>query len=598
MAAALKRKRLSITTIKRRAFNLETALEAPNAVEALYLYNRNLKELPPEVFLLKNLKILDLSKNKFTQIPAQLIELPQLERLNLDFNQLTHIDFDFSQLPHLRSIQISNNSIPSFSSKIFFAKNLEEINAHSCDLKKLPKDLGKLSNLKKLELTNNKLKELPGSIGELRNLEYLAVTKNQITQFPQSLAKLKQLKKIYFECSPNVDLTQFKLLEELYFRIEGQNKRVLKFGPLPNLKLLTIIGDGNHPIPDDIFENASLRKLHLTNFNNESLPPKIGQLSKLEELTISKTSLKVLPKEFVTLKRLRDLSIPNANFEKIPESLLNLIDLQRLRLKFKGHHYTQRILRFIKQANKQMLPFSLRKTALQVADGNEELLATLSRASILLLLEFQFQHLEAIVKKYIIENHSLSLKKYPFKKGIHLFIVGKTDLNLAKKQDLLKELKITISPELNDKTTHVILGRSIKLISKVVTRDLVFTDERRFNRWLQEQEQPFLLMSSDKEIESLSKLLLSFQSNNIEIALQLLDSGGVPTKILTDLVIVFKKLPEGKQKRAIRKILALNLSENALKIVSLKTGIRKKEVLISTILELAEGTEIDGQKNH
>lgn len=66
--------------------------------------------LQAEIRHLQNLKVLDLSNNRFTGVPAEVGQLKNLEILNLSNNQLTGLPYEIGNLKSLRVLDISGNS--------------------------------------------------------------------------------------------------------------------------------------------------------------------------------------------------------------------------------------------------------------------------------------------------------------------------------------------------------------------------------------------------------------------------------------------------------------------------------------------------------
>jgi Leucine-rich repeat (LRR) protein len=140
-------KGLSETNLK-MYLSIEEALLNPDSVRYLSLKHKKLKVIPKEVFLFKNLEVLDLSKNKLEEIPE-----------------------DIEKLVKLREISVSNNSLST-----------------------LPIQIGKLVKLKKIIAFQNNIALLPTTIGNLANLEIIDLWSNEIETFPEEIKALKQLK--------------------------------------------------------------------------------------------------------------------------------------------------------------------------------------------------------------------------------------------------------------------------------------------------------------------------------------------------------------------------------------------------------------------
>ena len=66
--------------------------------------------LQAEVGKLKNLKILDLSNNKFTGVPAEVGRLENLETLDLSNNLLTGLPYELGNLSKLKLLDVSGNN--------------------------------------------------------------------------------------------------------------------------------------------------------------------------------------------------------------------------------------------------------------------------------------------------------------------------------------------------------------------------------------------------------------------------------------------------------------------------------------------------------
>lgn len=80
-------------------------------IEELNLSNNALDgSLQAEVRQLQNLKILNLSNNKFTGVPAEIGQLKNLEVLNLSNNQLTGLPYELGNLSKLKLLDLSGNA--------------------------------------------------------------------------------------------------------------------------------------------------------------------------------------------------------------------------------------------------------------------------------------------------------------------------------------------------------------------------------------------------------------------------------------------------------------------------------------------------------
>ncbi len=80
------------------------------ALEQLDLSNNSLEgSLQAEVRMLKNLKVLDLSNNKFTGVPAEIGQLKNLEVLDLSNNSITGLPNELANLSNLKLLNLQGN---------------------------------------------------------------------------------------------------------------------------------------------------------------------------------------------------------------------------------------------------------------------------------------------------------------------------------------------------------------------------------------------------------------------------------------------------------------------------------------------------------
>lgn len=183
------------TQIKREYSNLNEALKNPEKVYRLNLSNQNielpketwskfinleylsfkndhLKEIPKEIALLKNLKVLDLSGNDFKTLPLSFSELSNLEELflNDEKNMILYDNIEIiSLLPHLRVLHLENDNLSNLPKNIFKLTNLESLFLNHNNFKQIPKGINGLDHLQYLDLNDNKIKP---ELQDLKNLNF------------------------------------------------------------------------------------------------------------------------------------------------------------------------------------------------------------------------------------------------------------------------------------------------------------------------------------------------------------------------------------------------------------------------------------------
>ena len=134
--------------------SLEEALKEPDQVYRLALKRlKKTDSLPDEIFLLKKLQELSVTKSKLQVINKNISQLTDLQYLNVDNNRLVKLPDEIAALVHLKKLVISRNVIYKLPETIGKMTALQEITAWGNDLYSLPESITALwETLKKLDL--------------------------------------------------------------------------------------------------------------------------------------------------------------------------------------------------------------------------------------------------------------------------------------------------------------------------------------------------------------------------------------------------------------------------------------------------------------
>ena len=137
-----------------------------------------LDTIPPEIGLLKELRMIRLGLTQVSSIPKEIGNLINLETLWLGNNKITSIPKEIGNLKKLTDLDISSNQLKQVPDEICNLGELTRLMITHCGLENLPENIGNLKNLKSLNLNNNHLHFLPKSIANLTKLTYLNVLDN------------------------------------------------------------------------------------------------------------------------------------------------------------------------------------------------------------------------------------------------------------------------------------------------------------------------------------------------------------------------------------------------------------------------------------
>ncbi|ORX62092.1 L domain-like protein [Hesseltinella vesiculosa] len=156
----------------------------PSRTEELYLIQRSLIELSPNLVQLTSLRTLVLTNNKLKTLPEALGKLQMLEELCISENQLDHLPASLQHLHQLKNLDVSGNQLSTV------------------DLTVLP------TSLTLLNLARNPLVTLGPNIVRLRELAYLDLSHTHLVALPAEITLLTLLRRIKLEHCPDLGHTE------------------------------------------------------------------------------------------------------------------------------------------------------------------------------------------------------------------------------------------------------------------------------------------------------------------------------------------------------------------------------------------------------
>ena len=180
----------------------------------IVLTERDLEMIPKIVYALEyaNLQNLDISRNRITELEGKL----------------------FTQLKQLKVLNVSKNMISHISCKISNSSKLERLLLDDNQLEQLPLEVGTLTKLNFLSCCNNSIKFLPQTFKNLKNLVYLNVSGNKLKEIPSWIRELSKLEELYAQINKLKSLpSEFQHLNS--FKVIGLDWFQYTFPPLPLL---------------------------------------------------------------------------------------------------------------------------------------------------------------------------------------------------------------------------------------------------------------------------------------------------------------------------------------------------------------------------
>ena len=173
-------------------------------LKRLKFRGKELANLPPEVFNLKELEVLDLSPEReaclyyrLPSVPATIAKLVNLKVLIVDTNELTELPAQIGTLVQLEHLALSNNQLSRLPNEITRLERLTSIHLANNKLTEFPRQILDLSALTFLDLSDNQIGAIPTTIDRLRSLETLIMFANQLQEIPDQLCELKELRMLW-----------------------------------------------------------------------------------------------------------------------------------------------------------------------------------------------------------------------------------------------------------------------------------------------------------------------------------------------------------------------------------------------------------------
>ncbi len=606
-----------------KAYSIAAALRSPEDITELYLSGGHWEAIPPQVFELPNLRVLEISRYGLPSLPAAIGKLRQLERLLLAGNRFSDLPLELEQLGRLRQLDLSGNPLGRLPKLIAGLHHLRELNLSSCSLRRLSPAVGRLQKLQRLNLSGNALRQLPAALFELEELSVLNLNNNRLAEFPALpatcwpvLGQLLLAGNRLTTVPPGIE--SCRLLQRLDL---GSNRLTSCPSAIATLPWLTVLDLGHNQLPElpaalagcakletlDLRHNPlislpalppALRRLSLRRCSLTDLPAAVASATSLRSLDLSYNKIESLPASLRQLSNLRELDLRANIIKSLPEVLLLLDRLEALY----GHPGTQArsLLSFLRACRRDNTPAGLRLPLFAATKGDELPLRKLSTSMLLRALQFPLRPAALAALAILTGERGRKNEELPLQPGARLAVLGQTTFRKTELERRLPAAGLHYCPQVDPTTTHLVLGLKPSRIPEAgIEQQCVFLPENTLSHYLEKAENRYLASAGIGELHHLQQLLLSRQPANLRLALQLLQGGGVPPALHTELFIAWKTTTDRQLRRALRQVLERHIPEQDKRVLSLPVALNSKlpeAQLRQNIKKLTEGTSFDAGK--
>uniref|UniRef100_A0A8C1W3I5 Leucine-rich repeat-containing protein 7 n=1 Tax=Cyprinus carpio TaxID=7962 RepID=A0A8C1W3I5_CYPCA len=169
-------------------------LEQIHSLKELWLDNNSLQTIPGSIGKLRQLRYLDLAKNRIESLDADISGCESLEDLLLSSNMLQQLPDTIGKLKKLTTLKVDDNQLTSLPNTIGSLSLLEEFDCSCNELESLPPTIGYLHSLRTFAADENFLTELPREIGNCRNVTVMSLRSNKIEFLPDEIGQMTKLR--------------------------------------------------------------------------------------------------------------------------------------------------------------------------------------------------------------------------------------------------------------------------------------------------------------------------------------------------------------------------------------------------------------------
>lgn len=380
------------------------------------------------------------------------------------------------------------------------------------------------SQVTTLDLSNQNLGKIPVEISKLTNLRVLNLEHNDLTTLPEEIGLLKNLTTLILNSNA---------LKSLPFSMKN----------LSNLMKLEIKRNDLEELPD-IFEGmTNLRGIYAKKNRINTLPPSLKH-SNLQVLDVRQNGFTHVPSIIFHIPKLNNIQGIMGDGHTSPKEIISSFNTAFNKTNLDAEQYRE--------------AFTL------LTEDNVDF----PLSSLLLLAQINFPTIRSKAIDFAIRQS----QNQPLESKMMVSILGNTSLPKQDIKDKLKELGIGYDSKISPKTTHIVLGNLPKLVGEIDDNKIyTIWVEKDLNNYFETIDKPYLLEVDDEtteQKEQIGRLLLSADTANIGLAIQILKGGGVPENLIEELFLSYKLCEDSKVKLELKKLLQINTTVSVIDALS------------------------------
>ena len=174
----------------------------------------------------------------------------------------------------------------------------------------------------------------------------------------------------------------------------------------------------------------------------------------------------------------------------------------------------------------------------------------------LAFMEAKYTPFKAYAINWLRQKAISTVEQRPLSADSVLFVNGKIPFTATELKAKADELGFTISKKLTDSVTHVVLGANPKKTAALMANYL-FIDDTALKQWFEQAAPQFLqTKGSEAMIDGVLAMLKSPDVASHQVAVQMLQQGGVTEDLFIPLFLILKTTSDKNLRKEIKKLLA------------------------------------------
>jgi Leucine-rich repeat (LRR) protein len=323
----------------RNADKIELDTTGFSNLKSLDLSGNNIKILPSEVLMAKNLKKIKLNDCRQLDLKVVLQQLAKLpiEELEVNSSNITYVPIEISKLSSLKKVSLANNHLTHLPWYLNYLKNIEGLNFANNAISEIDVKLGDLHELKSLNLSYNPVINKPGTMKkisktsvEILKLNGLANQEEEWTLPPN--VRVLELNELKGKTPKKIN--NAGLIEELSLKANGLQCLDLKelSDAFASKKLGNVVIENNNIVKVSSGKYwLEIKQLEIK-VNKMSEATGFANFTKLEQLKLSAgdSGSYVIILNAISSDSLKDLSLVSFPYSKLPVSINNFVSLESI----------------------------------------------------------------------------------------------------------------------------------------------------------------------------------------------------------------------------------------------------------------------------